>query len=377
MRHLTRFFYEIGAVLTHRILRTFSSHRRIWANPKWRGLLVWHIANKASKTSRSKSPISCPFPWCYPKTDRLHTPIQQGGLRGRQPKENSKNWGFSCQANLVGSSHNSYTCSIHKEIQQCKWRWPRNLKWVVRSVPNLEYRVSWKYTSHTGAKPHFLSRNSLDFDSSKMWILWKMIFQKCEFCEKWYFRNVNFVKNELSKMWILWNWDLRNVNLVKNWDFQFVNFWIKYGFLPQRAANTVMWKLELRNTVWHWKLSFGNISLPFLALRALNWSVMAVVTVSIMVNILSKPKVKTIMKNIKDITGGTPDPMNSNLAKASGKAMKNRPGPPFTTWSTGTPCWLAMNPSMAKTTKPAKKEVKQLQKVTKMASRWQLLLNLL
>ena len=48
---------------------------------------------------------------------------------------------------------------------------------------------------HTGAKTHFLSRNSLDFGSSKMWILWKMRFQKCEFCENWDFRNVNFVKN--------------------------------------------------------------------------------------------------------------------------------------------------------------------------------------
>ena len=56
---------------------------------------------------------------------------------------------------------------------------------------------------HTGAKPHFLSRNSLDFDISKMWILWKMRFQKGEFC--------------------------------KNWDFQYGNFWIKCGFLPQRV----------------------------------------------------------------------------------------------------------------------------------------------
>ena len=30
-----------------------------------------------------------------------------------------------------------------------------------------------------------------------------LIFQKCEFWENWYFRNVNFVKNEISKMWIL------------------------------------------------------------------------------------------------------------------------------------------------------------------------------
>ena len=40
----------------------------------------------------------------------------------------------------------------------------------------------------------------------KMWILSKMrlwkreFFEKCEFCEKWGFENVNFVKNEASKM---------------------------------------------------------------------------------------------------------------------------------------------------------------------------------
>ena len=54
------------------------------------------------------------------------------------------------------------------------------------------------------------------------------MFQKCEFCQNWDFRNVNFSKNEILEMWILWkmrfqkcefckNWDFRNVNLVKIW----------------------------------------------------------------------------------------------------------------------------------------------------------------
>ena len=45
---------------------------------------------------------------------------------------------------------------------------------------------------HTGAKANFLSRNYQEFD------VWK-----CEFCEKWDFEIVNFVKNETSKLWIL------------------------------------------------------------------------------------------------------------------------------------------------------------------------------
>ena len=37
----------------------------------------------------------------------------------------------------------------------------------------------------------------------KAWILWKMRLWKYEFCEKWDFENVNFVKNEILKTWIL------------------------------------------------------------------------------------------------------------------------------------------------------------------------------
>ena len=38
------------------------------------------------------------------------------------------------------------------------------------------------------------------------------MFEKCEFCEKWDFKNVNSVKNEILKMWI---------------------FVLIFGFLPQ------------------------------------------------------------------------------------------------------------------------------------------------
>ena len=30
------------------------------------------------------------------------------------------------------------------------------------------------------------------------------ILKKCEFCQKWDFENVNFVKNEILKLWVLW-----------------------------------------------------------------------------------------------------------------------------------------------------------------------------
>ena len=66
------------------------------------------------------------------------------------------------------------------------------------ATSTLEFDPKQKLDSHplkhTGVKTHFISRNSLDFDISKMWILWKLRFQKGEFCEKWDFRKVNSVK---------------------------------------------------------------------------------------------------------------------------------------------------------------------------------------
>ena len=41
-----------------------------------------------------------------------------------------------------------------------------------------------------------------------------LMFEKCEFIEKWHFENVNFVKNETLKLWILWKWDFEIVNCV-------------------------------------------------------------------------------------------------------------------------------------------------------------------
>ena len=62
-----------------------------------------------------------------------------------------------------------------------------------------------------------------------MWFLWKLIFWKCDFCEKWDFENVNFFLKKMSfyKMWICKKnvsvkcdfcekWVFENVNFVKN-----------------------------------------------------------------------------------------------------------------------------------------------------------------
>ena len=36
-------------------------------------------------------------------------------------------------------------------------------------------------------------------------------------------------------MWILWKMRFQRGEFCKNWDYQYVNFWIKCEFLPQRA----------------------------------------------------------------------------------------------------------------------------------------------
>ena len=46
--------------------------------------------------------------------------------------------------------------------------------------------------------------------------MWKINFWTCDFCEKWVFENVIFVKNEILKMRFLLECDFKNVNL-KMW----------------------------------------------------------------------------------------------------------------------------------------------------------------
>ena len=77
-----------------------------------------------------------------------------------------------------------------------------------------------------------------------------MRFWKCEFCEKWDFEIVNFVKNEILKLWMLSKMRLWNCEFCEIWDFEIVNFvknkifWTNWGFLPQCGEET--WKVMLK-----------------------------------------------------------------------------------------------------------------------------------
>ena len=83
-----------------------------------------------------------------------------------------------------------------------------------------------------------------------MWIMWKLRFQKCEFCGKWDFKNVNFVKNEILERWILRKLRLQKGEFCKTWDFQYVHYWINCGFLPQCDRKQTMKCTCLRDLVW-------------------------------------------------------------------------------------------------------------------------------
>ena len=50
------------------------------------------------------------------------------------------------------------------------------------------------------------------------------MFEKCEFCEKWDFEDVNFVKNVILKLWIFWiNWGFCP-SVCEKWDsFSYVS----------------------------------------------------------------------------------------------------------------------------------------------------------
>ena len=93
-------------------------------------------------------------------------------------------------------------------------------------------------------KRNFLFRNSLEFGAWKMWILWKMRFLNCEFCEKLDFENVIFLKNEILKMWILWKMIFWKCEFCEKWDFENVNF-VKSEILKLWILQKMrLWKCE-------------------------------------------------------------------------------------------------------------------------------------
>ena len=74
--------------------------------------------------------------------------------------------------------------------------WCSNKFWTQNSKHVLNFTLWQNYTFYP------LIRLNLIFEM--MWILWKMIFWKCDFCEKCWFKNAIFVKNVTLKMRFSW-----------------------------------------------------------------------------------------------------------------------------------------------------------------------------
>ena len=81
--------------------------------------------------------------------------------------------------------------------------------WKVTSpfhgLPTKSGHLALLYT--LGQNHTFYPKNHLYLIFEIMWILWKMRFSRCYFCEKWDFQDKIFVKNEI----------FQNAIFVKNW----------------------------------------------------------------------------------------------------------------------------------------------------------------
>jgi len=128
--------------------------------------------------------------------------------------------------------------TFSKLMKLLKWQCSAFLKtvcnkWVCKIIKHHTTTNCFSMNSevHTGAKIYPKITKNLMFEKCEFCVKWdfenvnfveKMRIWNCEFCEKWDSEIVIFVKNEISKMWILWK--------VR---FQIVNFWINWGFSPQ------------------------------------------------------------------------------------------------------------------------------------------------
>ena len=78
----------------------------------------------------------------------------------------------------------------------------------------------------------FAQEKSLIFSLHSNWIFaQKLGFLECEFCENWDFRNVNFInfmKNEVSHMWILWKLRFQKCEFCEK--IEISEFWILWKF---------------------------------------------------------------------------------------------------------------------------------------------------
>ena len=130
-------------------------------------------------------------------------------------------WGFWKQSRVCvpqGCPHFLHTASQPQLCRSCPQHsytvsqpcFPFSKAECICSVHN--YKFQFFKTKTLGQNPFYLEIPLI------------LMFQKCEFCEKWDFENVNFVENDILKMWILWKMRHWKSELCEKWDLEIVNF---------------------------------------------------------------------------------------------------------------------------------------------------------
>ena len=140
-----------------------------------------------------------------------------------------------------------------------------------------EFCEKWDFKNvNFGKKWGFDNVNFVKKETLKLWIWSKMTYWKCEFCEKRDFEIVNLLKNEVLKMWNLaklkrfwkcefWQtWDFENMNFVK---VEFFKMW----FLDKKWIFSL---LTMANAGW----ATGSYLRPFSLRLLLQLHAMTIMT---------------------------------------------------------------------------------------------------
>ena len=131
--------------------------------------------------------------------------------------------GFPCASSRWMAFPCSCSCQNMWEIERALLtKRPNSSTWWPISVPvwdSLAQNETFYRSFQTAwIKEWFLYRNYTGAKTKNL------IFEKCEFCEKWDFENVNFVRNEILKMCIWWEMRFSKCEFCEKLDFQNVNF---------------------------------------------------------------------------------------------------------------------------------------------------------
>ena len=198
-------------------------------------LLRWLRSTQkgTSRLSRLSRPLTtcCHLSWCWVLVDsqKNRSSVYKGNFLTPNPT-------FSCSSKLENKN----------VLAQNPKNWREYFLW------------SWMFHVHTRAKSQLFIKKF-----SRIWclkyvnfvkiglhtymrILWKMRIWNCEFCEKWDFEVVNFLKNENLKCEFCQKWQLENVNFVKN---ETLKLWILSKMILWNGEFCVKWDFEMVNFV--------------------------------------------------------------------------------------------------------------------------------